>query len=58
MFNQKNSRANLGREQNEAELIEEIKLASVICIVYAVDKDTTMERVFYLSISKFLILCC
>ena len=33
------------QEQTEKELIEEIKKASVICIVYSIDNDATIDKV-------------
>ena len=33
------------REQSEEELSDELKKANVICIVYSVDDDETIERV-------------
>lgn len=38
------------QEQTENELAIEIKKASVICIVYAIDNDATIDRVCVLSL--------
>ena len=37
----------LAQEQSEKELMEEIKKASVICIVYSIDNDITIDKVFF-----------
>lgn len=34
-----------GREQNEAELLREITNSNVICLVYSVDDDKSIDRV-------------
>lgn len=37
------------REQSEDELFDEIRKANVICVVYAVDNDESIERVCLLQ---------
>lgn len=36
----------LAREQNEADLLSEIQNSNVICLVYAVDNEKSIERVW------------